>query len=362
MAAGGGSSDSIHRVPTARRWSWHLVAWPVSEETSVTAQPPSTAELIPTARAPRVLVGVDGSEGSLTALRWAVRWALVRGAEVTVLAAYATDAYRSNADFVDLDALNAVHDGTRARVQAAVRAVLDSDSAFRGVPVGVQVEPGPASELLVRRSADADLLVVGSRGHGAVRSALLGSVALRSVSAAECPVVVVPPPGRWADPATGARVVVGVDGSERQAAALTAALTEAGPGGSVTVVRARDVTDLWSDQYPVVAAPSQVELRADALQRLEVTLAGLLRATAGDRSTVQRIDVRGQAGVVLVEQAADADLLVIASRGHGEVRGLVFGSVALHCVLHAPCPVLVMRPSAGQLPARSTLADAVTST
>jgi nucleotide-binding universal stress UspA family protein len=146
-----------------------------------------------------------------------------------------------------------------------------------------------------------------------------------------------------------------VDGSERSAVALSAALTEAGPGGSVTVVHAEDVTNLWSDQYPVVAAPSQQQLRDDALRRMEAALGELLVATTGDSPTVQRLALRGQAGAVLVDQAADADLLVVASRGRGEFRGLLLGSVALHCVVHAPCPVLVVRPSARKLPERPTL-------
>jgi nucleotide-binding universal stress UspA family protein len=146
-----------------------------------------------------------------------------------------------------------------------------------------------------------------------------------------------------------------VDGSERSAVALSAALTEAGPGGSVTVVHAEDVTNLWSDQYPVVAAPSQQQLRDDALRRMEAALGELLVATTGDSPTVQRLALRGQAGAVLVDQAADADLLVVASRGRGEFRGLLLGSVALHCVVHAPCPVLVVRPAARLLPDRSEL-------
>jgi nucleotide-binding universal stress UspA family protein len=291
-----------------------------------------------------------------------MHWALVRGAEVAVLAAYPTVAYWTDAAIVDLGALDAVHDDTWARARAAVDGVRDSDSAVLDVPVSLHVEPGPAVAQLVRHSTDADLLVVGSRGRSAVRSALLGSVALHSVSAAECPVVVVPLPGRWTQPQPNSRVVVGVDGSERSAVALSAALTEAGPGGSVTVVRAEDVTDLWSDQYPLVAPPSQQRLREDALRHMEATLGDLLRAATDEPPAVQRIAVRGQAGAVLVEQAADADLLVVASRGRGEFRGLVFGSVALHCVVHAPCPVLVVRPAARQSPSRLTLVDSAAST
>ena len=326
------------------------------------AHPRPTVDRTDPRRAPRVVVGVDGSAGSLVALRWAMRWALGRGAEVAVLATYHTVTYWTDAVAMDLGALDAVHDDTWTRARAAVDEIRDSDVQVRDVPVSVHVEPGPAAAQLVRQSEEADLLVVGSRGRSLLRSSLLGSVALHCVSAAECPVVVVPLPGRWAQPQPSSRVVVGVDGSERSATALTVALTEAGPGGSVTVVRAQDVTDLWSDQYPVVAAPSQQELREDALRRMEATLGDLLLATVGEHPAVARVIVRGEAGAVLVDQAAGADLLVVASRGHGEFRGLVFGSVALHCVVHAPCPVLVVRPSARQVSASPALVGTAAST
>jgi nucleotide-binding universal stress UspA family protein len=327
----------------------------------VDAQPRATADPTRADPALRVVVGVDGSAGSLTALRWALHWALGRGAEVAVLAAYSTVTRWSEAEIVDLGALDAVHDDTWARARAAVDAVLDSDNAVRNVPVSLHVEPGPAAAQLVRHSADADLLVVGSRGRSALRSALLGSVALHTVSAAECPVVVVPLPGRWAEPGADFRVVVGVDGSERSAAALSAALTEAGAGGSVTAVRAHDLIDPWSGGYGVAGATPQ-QVQDDALRRMAALLGQLLVESAAEHPVVRRLALTGPAGPVLVEQAADADLLVVASRGHGEFRGLVFGSVALHCVVHASCPVLVVRPAARQLPARSTLLDSVAST
>jgi nucleotide-binding universal stress UspA family protein len=307
-------------------------------------------------------VGVDGSAGSLTALRWAMNWALGRGAEVAVLAAYPTVPYWSDADCVDMGALDAVHDATWARAREAVDTVRDGDSAVRDVAVSLHVETGPAAAQLVRHSADADLLVVGSRGRSAVRSALLGSVALHSVSAAECPVVVVPQPGRWTDPKADSRVVVGIDGSERSAVALSAALTEAGPGGSVTAVRCHDLTDPWGDGYGVAPAAAEQGVHEDALRRMKALLDELLVAAAGEHSVVQRLSLTGPAGAVLVEQAAEADLLVVASRGYGEFRGQVFGSVALHCVVHAPCPVLVVRPTVRQLPGRLPLVDSAAST
>jgi len=309
--------------------------------------------------APRVVVGVDGSEGSLVALRWAMRWALERGAEVAVLATYPTVTYWTDAVAMDMGAHEAVHDDTWQRARTAVDEVREDDAEVRDVPVSVHVEPGPAAHQLVRQSQEADLLVVGSRGRSVARSALLGSVALHAVSAAGCPVVVVPLPGSWGQPQASSRVVVGVDGSERSTVALSAAVTEAGPEGSVTVVRAEDVTDAWSDQYPVMSRASEQQQRDDVLRRIDAMLGDVLPTTGG-HPTVHRLALAGQAGAVLVHQAAEADLLVVASRGRGEFLGLVLGSVALHCVVHAPCPVLVVRPAARQVPDRSLLVGSLT--
>lgn len=92
-----------------------------------------------------------------------------------------------------------------------------------------------------------------------------------------------------------------------------------------------------------------------------MSLGELLLSATDEPPTVQCLALRGQAGPVLVEQAAGAGLLVVASRGHGQFRGLVFGSVALHCVVHAPCPVLVVRTAARQSASRLTLADSAAS-
>jgi nucleotide-binding universal stress UspA family protein len=69
------------------------------------------------------------------------------------------------------------------------------------------------------------------------------------------------------------------------------------------------------------------------------------RAGGGEPSVRLRV-VEGPAPDVLVRRARGAALLVVGSTGHSELRGLLLGSVALHCAMHAPCPVLVARPGA----------------
>ncbi len=296
---------------------------------------------------PQVLVGVDGSTGSRAALRWALHWAARHGAEMQVVAAYPSVGsmdWLTVGEVTDLSILDSLHDDTWSAAREAVDQIREEDAALLSVPVAMHVEPGAPAALLVRRSREADLLVVGTRGRGYAASVVLGSVALHCASSSVCPVVVVPEPGGWAEPGPDTVVVAGVDGSERSAAAVSWAVEEAGPRGQVTAVRAYGVTDLWFDQYAAVI-PTTADRDAAELAALEEGLGRLLQGTVGEHAEVHRVSVGGEAGPALVEQASGADLLVVASRGRGEFLGLVLGSVALYCVLHAPCPVMVVRPT-----------------
>ena len=178
-----------------------------------------------------------------------------------------------------------------------------------------------------------------------VRSALLGSVALHCVTHARCPVVVVHPTserGRGAP-----RVVVGLDGSDAARAALAAAVEEgARTAAVVEVVASYVLADRWTDLYSVLI-PTADRVRAEVRGAAEVVVREVLaERPAGDPVPDVRLEVvEGAAQDVLVDAAAGADLLVVGSRGRGPVRGILLGSVALHCAMHAPCPVMVVHPT-----------------
>jgi nucleotide-binding universal stress UspA family protein len=207
------------------------------------------------------------------------------------------------------------------------------------VDVDVVVAAGSPAGVLVDASDGAALLVVGSRGRGPVRSTVLGSVALHCVTHARCPVVVVHPRG---DARPGPpRVVVGLDGSPASQAALDRAAEEAARiGGDVLAVAAYSPGSYWSDVYEVLVPPPD-QLRADVARGSEA-MAAVARMPGGPDIRVEVAE--GAAGDVLVRQAEGADLLVVGGRGRGALSGMLLGSVALHCVLHAPCPVMVVRP------------------
>jgi nucleotide-binding universal stress UspA family protein len=138
----------------------------------------------------KIVVGVDGSEASKDALRWAVEDARARGAEVVALHAYevvvpVTDAVPTAP--VDLFALTAeTHDDAEQFVTKVVEEVVGNAVSVDVAPIAVEDSPAKA---LLDAARDADLLVVGSHGHG-LSSLFLGSVSLECAQHAACPVVI----------------------------------------------------------------------------------------------------------------------------------------------------------------------------
>lgn len=143
-----------------------------------------------------VVVGVDGSAGSRAALEHALADAARRDARLLVVAAMGRpDYWATEYGPVPVPPSAAELD----RVRAAAQRWVDDVAVARphtaaSVPIEVVAVPGPPAHALVAASRDADLLVLGHRGRGAVASAVLGSVGLRCVTDAACPVTVVRPP------------------------------------------------------------------------------------------------------------------------------------------------------------------------
>jgi nucleotide-binding universal stress UspA family protein len=301
---------------------------------------------------PRVVVGVDGSPGARAALVQAWLGAARRGADLDVVSVFPT----LPSWFGGPPPAEPGDAAIRADTEARARAFVDEagrDPAVAGAgAVGVRVRavPGLVAEALVEAAADADLLVVGSRGRGEVRSAVLGSVALHCVTHARGPVEVV----HAAPAAEASGVVVGVDGSAESLAALRTAIDEAAwTGAPVRVLAAYEVGNLWSDMYAVTGPEKQ---RAhDALQERVTGAVAEVRA-ALPAEVAARVPAvtpevwEGPASDVLVAASEGAELLVVGSRGHGALRGLLLGSVALRCVVHGRCPVLVVHPRRRAVP------------
>ena len=296
-----------------------------------------------------MVVGVDGSAGSRAALVRALTEAALRSDDLEVVTCYPVTMYYFGGAAVDVPDIPRILTDTEGRIRDLVEDVR-REEAVASVPgmddvvVRLLVTEHHAATELVERSADADLLVVGSRGRGEARSALLGSVALHCATHAACPVLVVHP-DRGERP--HGRVVVGVDGSAGSREALAEAAAEARrTGGELEVQVTYSMADYWMELDTVVVPSAEQithDLQSNAARLVEEVLAGL-PGGAALRDAVRISVVEGPAGEVLVHSGRLADLLVVGSKGGGAFRGLLLGSVALHCAVHAPCPVMVVPP------------------
>lgn len=283
---------------------------------------------------PTVVVGIDGSDSALDATRWAANEARARRCPLRVVIAVAWPAGGQIGD----PGLGRYHSALvdAAREQVA-RAAEVAREAAPGLEVEQHVAIGFPVPLLLSESRRASLVVVGSRGLGGVAGLLLGSVAVGVAARAECPVAVI----RGSVPAGPDRrpVVVGVDGSplsERAVAfAFEAAATRGVPLVAVHTWWDTLVDPLWEPMIDWAA------IEGEENEVLAERLAGW--CTKYPDVAVERVVRRDQPAHALLEQAGQAQLVVVGSRGRGDLRGLLLGSVS-HALLHrAECPVVIVR-------------------
>jgi nucleotide-binding universal stress UspA family protein len=140
------------------------------------------------------------------------------------------------------------------------------------------------------------------------------------------------------------RIVVGVDGSVSSRAALRWAVRQAKltGGGTVDAVIAWQLpTVITSTGWTPVYVVEEGDFAEDARKRIDAVIADVVEPA--DSMLVHTQVVKGHPAAALLDAAVGADLLVIGSRGHGGFADALLGSVGLHCVHHAHCPVLIMR-------------------
>ncbi|KOV49918.1 universal stress protein UspA [Streptomyces sp. AS58] len=134
----------------------------------------------------RVVVGVDGSQSSYEALRWAVRYADMVGGTVNAVAVWELPGlYGWSGPAVDMDV---DEEETRQKISREMTEVLGAEAAGS---VRTHVVHGNPTDVLLRAAEGAEALVVGSRGRGGFTRALLGSVSQHVSQHASCPVVIV---------------------------------------------------------------------------------------------------------------------------------------------------------------------------
>lgn len=281
-----------------------------------------------------VIVGVDGSDCSVEAVRWAAAEAGRRGAPLRLVHTWVWPLLG-----VGLGPAPGAPPDAGLEAQAE-RILSEGADLARTVSPGLAVETslvtGDASVRLVDASRDAQLLVVGHRGLGGFAGLLLGSVGAAVAAHAECPVAVV----RGELDGTGP-VVVGVDASERSQHVLQEAIAAADRLDAP--VRAVHCVELPLRQH--LARSYQDALAGatrEARERLEKQVAEARSAAGPDVAVDLRLGDLPPAKE-LVAASADARLVVVGSRGAGGLTGMLLGSTGHALIHHSTCPVLIVR-------------------
>ncbi|MDT6982271.1 universal stress protein [Streptomyces lusitanus] len=286
-----------------------------------------------------ITAGIDGSEESLAALAWAAREAVRRDLPLRVVHAWRFQTH----DALDTGDRAAQERWVREAAEEAVRAVRERHG---GLDVTTDVPEGDAVETLTAAAAGAEMLVLGSRGHGRLMGFLVGSVGQQVIVDAERPVVFVRAGDKASDEVAGHEIVVGQEGDpEDSAAALGFAFeTAARRGATVRAVRA------WTLPPVFAYSPSSLQLldEAGGLEPFErKNLAEALapwRERFPDVHVVEHVEM-GSAGQVLLSVSGTAQLMVVGRRARRSAVGARIGSVAHGVLHHADCPVAVVPPA-----------------
>jgi len=290
----------------------------------------------------RIVVGIDGSPGSEAALRWACQEAGLRPAAVTAVTAWTADGRPRRvghlATHKDREGLAAA---ARALLDTSISHVRDDYPMVVVTPVERHAEPVAA---LLEMAAQADLVVVGARGDSLMRRLVAGSTSQTVVHHCPVPVVVARELQRPA-PAEKRPVAVGVDGSVTSLAALRWAAGEA----AIRDVPLR-VVHSWGGLDPLYS--DQLLSSEHVVTRVARTLlddAVKLGLDATPKVELHPVIAAEAPAVALLKESAHAQLLVVGGRGGGGFAELTLGSVSHQCVMHAACPVAVVRSD--QIPA-----------
>ncbi|MFD5178158.1 universal stress protein [Nocardia sp. NPDC058379] len=284
---------------------------------------------IPASPKQPVVVGADGSEQSRQALHWAAYYAAHHRVPLRIV--YAADVPVDYGPGVtgplyDLDALRKHGESV---VAGALAEAADIAAPIADITISTEIVLASAVTVLRRHSDSARLVVVGSRGLGAFRRTLLGSVSTSIARHARCPVAVIP---ESAAPVDGP-VVVGVDGSPCSVDAVAIAFDEAARRNVRLVA-----VHAWSEFYRYDAR-STMQAAAEAV--LAENLAGY--AEKYPEVVVERLVVEDRPARAILAAGAGAGLIVVGSHGRGGFAGMSLGSVA-QTVLHgAEEPLIIAR-------------------
>jgi nucleotide-binding universal stress UspA family protein len=285
-----------------------------------------------------IIVGVDGSSASDAAICWAAQDAVDRGIPLTLIRVE-NPAAPTWAQAPLLEELAGWQEAEgRSMLANALKIALDTAGDTGRIPITTELLFSATVPTLVDLSKDAELIVVGTDGRGALTRGLLGSVSSGLVRHAHCPVAVI----HDVDPLTPnpaqAPVLVGIDGSPSSELAMTIAFDEASRR-HVDLIALHAWCDGEASDFPSVDWP---EVKAEGKKRLMTrTLAGWLKRYPD--VTVQTRLVCDRPARALVETSRAAQLLVVGSHGRNAFTRTLLGSVSNAVVQSVRVPVIVAR-------------------
>lgn len=283
-----------------------------------------------------IVVGVDGSAASSAAVSWAAREAAMRNVPLTLVHMFKTFVPTFPQIPMPTGVAEWQEDDGRQVLEEAVKTAEDAVPTDRTIAIASEVRCSPPVPTLTEMSSEAEMVVVGSNGRGAVGRVLLGSVSSGVVRSAKCPVAVIRAEASYLPQSNQAPVLVGIDCSPASELALAIAFDEASRHG-VELKGLHAWMDSAMYQIP------WLDWMEEAERSLAEYLAGWQERYPDVK--VERVLVLDHPGRALIEESKSAQLVVVGSHGRGGLTGMVLGSVS-NAVVHAVhTPVIVARPS-----------------
>jgi nucleotide-binding universal stress UspA family protein len=284
-----------------------------------------------------IVVGIDESPAAKVAVQWAARDAELRKIPVTLVHAISPEVATWPNVRLPAGLARWQRDRGRRLVDEAFKLVEEASQHGGPAEVHSEVLASAAVPTLVELSKEAELVVTGCRGSARWPGQLLGSVSSGLVRYAHCPVAIV----HDEDPShpSEAPVLVGIDGSSASELATAIAFDEASHR-NVGLVALHAWSDADVSEWPGIDSPAAQSMAEEVLAE---RLAGWQEKYPD--VPVSRAVVCDKPARQLVERSADAQLVVVGSRGRGGFAEMLLGSVGEAVAQMAQVPVIVARES-----------------
>lgn len=308
---------------------------------------------------PKILLATDASENAFAAARVAIDLSEKTGSELhVVLVGEQVPPYiaepgglymgANSSEFADLQR-------AKQNVQQRLDEQVGRIEAGGGSVTQAHLRVGAADEEVVALAEElgAGLIVIGSRGLGGLKRALMGSISESIVHHAHCPVLVVRTEGDHATSFFPTKILLAADGSEEAELALRVAVELTNQTGSdldiIYVGRQLDyagalVGHQWSYVGPDIGPLPSSQEELDRMDREFLGAQVEQIEAAGGTVTQAHLELgRPDVAIIALGERIGAGLIVMGSRGLGGIRRTLVGSVSDSVVRHAHCPVLVVR-------------------